>query len=814
MSVDSPGAPSVRLALEGAARQVATAYRHGVEMAGADTRRARFGRYAALVVGFFVVVQLLFHQSPSNLVEGIALGSLYGIMGVGLVLIYRTTRIINFAAAAIGALPSIVALLLVVQYHINYLVVLPIAVIGGPLFGALTDILLMRRFANSPRLIVTVLTIGVAQTLGVFSFFIPIWMGQKATGTAEVMTPWQNVALHNGRGQPVLSGNQIAAFVVEILVTVGLVLLLRRTKIGLALRASSENADRAALLGIPVRLLGTVAWALAGLLSALAIFVQAPLIGVPSDATLGFDTLLYGLAAAVVARFNSIGLALGAGAGAGILVFASVQSTGSSDVGSATMFLVIMVALLMQRGTIARAFDTGVETWKNIKEYRPVPKVLSEFPEVRAYRIAVPALAALIAVVLGLPGVGLSSPNIPDLVVLPIFGIMAVSLVVLTGWAGQISLGQFGLAASGALVTGGLVAKHNLDFFVVLGIGIGAGVVVAVLIGLPAVRYSGMYLAVTTLAFSYAMTYYLMNTHYWIGAHLMPGGFAAPINRPALWGRITLGDIGPNRNFYFVCLTCLALSMAAASSFRRMRSGRILIGVRDNPRAASSYSINVVRSRLAAFAVSGGIAGMAGVLLMYAQGNVIPQSFGIEYSIFIFLAVIVGGASSIPWAVIGAVSFEAFTLFAPKILDRYLSASVTQVLPLILTGPGLIYTLIKYPSGNAEWGYELRDKFLRRVAAKRDILVPSLVADRRVVTGEESIDAIELAEHHMEEVHAAHHAPVLAGVGGSAGAVANEPDAGATTPMITCPTCGRGLSIFEAAEHDHLRPPPGEGTDP
>ncbi|HVA05321.1 MAG TPA: branched-chain amino acid ABC transporter permease, partial [Acidimicrobiales bacterium] len=440
------------------------------------------------------------------------------------------------------------------------------------------------------------------------------------------------------------------------------------------------------------------------------------------------------------------------------------------------------------------AFDTGVETWKNIKEYRPVPVVLSRFPEVRAYRIGIPLLAVAIAVVLGLPGIGLSNPNIPDLVILPIFGIMAVSLVVLTGWAGQISLGQFGLAAAGALVTGGLVAHHNLDFFAVLGIGMAAGVVVAVLIGLPAVRFTGMYLAVTTLAFSYAMTFYLMNTHYWIGAHLMPVGFSAQILRPVLWGRVTLGDVGPNRSFYFVCLACLALSMAAAAAFRRLRSGRVLIAVRDNPRAASSYSINVVRTRLAAFAVSGGMAGMAGVLLMYAQGNVIPQSFGIEYSIFIFLAVIVGGASSLPWAVIGAVSFEGFTLFAPKILDRILSPTVTQVLPLILTGPGLIYTLWKYPSGNAEWGYELRDKLLRRVAARRDVLVPSLVADRRVVTGEEAVDAIALSERHIEEVRA-HPGGHLLEDGNGSGA----------EPTITCPVCGSVLGLTEAASHEHLR---------
>jgi branched-chain amino acid transport system permease protein len=786
MSVSTPEATPARTTLGQAMHRADALRRRGAELAGADNTRARIARYVALIIGFFVLIQLIFHQTPADLVEGISLGSLYGIMGVGLVLIYRTTRVINFAAAAIGAVPAVIALVLVVQYHYNFLAVLPIALVGGPLLGALTDILLMRRFAKAPRLIVTVLTIGVAQTFGVLVFFIPIWMGQSAREISSVPTPWQNFAIHNSQGQPVLSGNQVAAILIEVVVTVGLVLFLRRTRAGLALRASAENADRALLLGIRVRRLGTIAWALAGLLSALALYIQAPLIGTPtSDATLDFDTLLFGLAAAVVARFNSIGLALGAGAGAGILVFASVQSTGSSDVGSATMFVVIMVALLLQRGTVSRAFDTGVETWKNIKEYRPIPNVLSHFPEVRAYRIAIPVLVAVAAVVVGLPGIGLSSPNIPDLTVLPIFGIMAVSLVVLTGWAGQISLGQFGLAGAGALATGGLVADHNLDFFAVLGIGMAAGVVVAVLIGLPAVRFTGMYLAVTTLAFSYAMNYYLMNTHYWIGAHLMPSGIVADVNRPTLWGRVTLGDIGPNRNFYFVCLACLAFSMAAAASFRRLRSGRVLIAVRDNPRAASSYSINVVRTRLAAFAVSGGIAGMAGVLLMYSQGNVIPDSFGVEYSVFLFLAVVVGGASSIPWAVIGAVSFEAFTLFAPKILDHILSPNITEVLPLILTGPGLIYTLWKYPSGNAEWGYELRDKFLRRVAAKREILVPSLVADRRVVTGEEGADAIEIAEHHLED------------------ALAEQPT---VEPSISCPTCNRVLSLPEAAEHDHLRP--------
>jgi len=791
--------------------------RRGVDIAGRDTTPMRIGRYVALAGAFLLIVELLFHQSPAELVSGVSLGALYGIMGVALVLIYRTTRVINFAAAAIGSVPAIVALYLDIQFHVSYLIALPVAILGGPLMGALTDIFVMRRFANSPRLIVTVLTIGVAETFSLLAYFIPIWMGHSAKQISVVPTPWAHFALRNGRGEPVITGNEIAAIAVVLALTIGLMLFLRGTRVGLALRASAENADRASLLGIPVRRLGTVAWMLAGLLAALAVYFQSPVIGVPQDTSLVLDpTLLYALAAAVVARFNRIGLALGAGCGVGILAFASVQSTGSSDVATAEMFVVILVALLFQRGGLARAFDTGVETWRALKEFRPVPTELRHLPEVKGFRLAVPAALVLVAVLIGLPGIGVSSPDVPALVILPIYGIMAVSVVMLTGWSGQISLGQFGLAAAGALLTGGLVAKHNPDFFVVLGLGIVAGVVVAVLIGLPAARFPGMYLAVTTLALNYAMVYYLMNPHYWIGAHLMPTGIASQINRPSLWGRIALGEVGPNRSFYFLCLVLLAVAMAAATAFRRYHSGRVLIAVRDNQRAASSFAINVVRTRVAAFAVAGGIAGMAGVLLMYAQGNVIPDSFAPQYSIIIFLAVVVGGANSLPWAVLGAVTFEAFTLFGPKILEPIAGATVTSSLPLILAGPGLILTLMQYPSGNAEWGYQLRDRFLRWVAARHDILVPSLVADR-LVTADQGREAVSAAERHIEETRTAlattgpqangEHAPVAHDVAAS-GNGAGGPGA----PSVACPVCNAVLSVWEAADHEHLRVTPvGQG---
>jgi branched-chain amino acid transport system permease protein len=740
-------------------------------------RGAQAGRVALASVGFLLLVRIFFPYSIPELVQGIALGSLYGILAVGLILIYRTNRIINFAAAAIGAVPAILGLLLDVQNGIPYLLMLPVAIVGGALVGATVDIVVIRRFSRSPRLILTVVTIGVAQAMAAVGFFIPVWLGAKAAQIPRVPTPWETFRIVDSHGKNLLTGNQVAALVTVVAVAIGLGAFLRYTRIGIALRASAENADRASLLGIPVRQIQTVAWIAAGVLAAVALFVQSPLIGVPSDATLGFDSLLYALAAAMVARMERMGVAVLAGMGIGVLITASVARTGSNDLASALMLIIILVALLTQKRTVARAMDAGTSTWELVKSYRPIPTELRGMREVNVARAALFGVAVLVAA--GLPFI-VSGPDLPLLILLPIYGIVAVSLVVLTGWAGQISLGQFGLVGAGAAAAGGLIASHNIDFFVAIGIGIGAGVLVAVLIGLPAVRIQGLYLAVTTLAFGYAMSGYILKKNHWIGAHLLPTGFISKVQRPLLYGRI---DLENDRTFYFLCLAFLVVVMLAAQAFRKNRSGRVLIAARDNQRAAPAYGVNLIRTRLAAFAVSGGIAGLAGVLLVYVQHNVIPGSYDVLGSITLFLAVVIGGLTSVPFAVLGAVSFEAFVLFGPRLYEG-LGSTFVAIVPLLLTGPLVVVELYFYPGGSAEAGFQTRDKFLRWVARRHDLLVPSLVADRRVEAQEEAAaDVITSAEKSVLEAES------FAAVG----------------PTITCPVCGEVLALDAAAEHEHLQ---------
>ncbi len=681
-------------------------------------------RSALVLAAFVVVVQLAFKMSLNNWVAGISLGSLYGVVAVGLILIYRTNKIINFAAGALGAVPAIFASLLVVFHHQNYLLMLPIVIVGGALAGFVVDLVVIRRFSRSPRLILTVVTIAVAQTLAVPGFFLPVWLGFSASAIPVVTTPWQSLKWNDSVGRPILTGNEVFALVVVIALAAGLALFLRYTRVGIALRASAENTDRASLLGIPVKLVGTVAWMLAGLISGLAIFAQAPLIGVPSNATLGFDTLLYALAAAVIAGMERMGVAVVAGMGVGVIIFGSISTSGDNNLATALMLVVILGALLLQRGTASRAYASGVSSWQAVREYRRIPSELIGRWEVQAARAVTPlaCLAALVAVAFVFP-----PEQLPNLILLPLFGTAAVSLVVLTGWAGQISLGQFGLIGISAAVAGGLVANHNIDFFAALGVGVGVGVVAAIVVGLPAIRIQGLYLAVSTLAFGYAIHDYVLNVHYPIGKAIMPAGIRPHLFRPVVFGVLDLED---NRSFYLACVAVLVLCMAGAYAFRKYRSGRVLLAARDNPAGAAAYGISATGSRLAAFAASGAMAGLCGVMFAYSQHQVVRDSYTVQFSIAIFLAAAIGGLNSVGFAVVGAMAFEAISLFGPNLFSGS-GATGSYIVPLLVVGPLPILNLYLNPRGLAEGGYWLRDAFLRHVAKRHDILVPSLIADGR-----------------------------------------------------------------------------------
>jgi len=673
---------------------------------------------------------------PAGIIlQGIIIGCLYALIAFGLILIYRANRLVSFAQAGLGSVPAVLALLLLAAHHWPYPVAVAIVLVGAALTGFLVEFVIMRRFANSPRLIATVATIGIAQLLGLVEFYLPKWVTGEVVSPQNFVTPLSRFSWNFGG--VIQNGNALVIPLVVAAVMVGLGAFFRFTRLGIAVRASADNDERASLLGIPVKRVSTVVWIIAAVCSGLGVFLRAPVVGLPLGGLIGPVILLYALAAAVVARMESLPVALGAGMAIGVLDQSANYATRRGDVSVSLMLPLLLVALAFQRRRLSRAFDTGVSTFRTLREFRPIPQELRHTPEVRW---GVAGVAVIVTgVLLAAPYlVGTQRANFASLVI--IYAIVGVSLVVLTGWAGQISLGQFAFSGLGAGVAGGLAVNHNLDFFLTLVIAGVVGAAVAVLIGLPTLRVPGLFLAVVTLGFAATVNGYFLNPKYFGG--LLPDA-AKTITRPVLWDRIdTRGDVA----YYYVCLAVLAVTYLSARCMRRTRSGRVFISVRDNVRAAQSFGMNAARSRLAAFAASGFIAAVAGALLAYQQGSVDREAFTILASLDVFVFAVVGGLTSLAGAILGAVYYEGLKYFGPTALHL-------KNLDVLATGAGVLFLLLFLPGGLAEGVYRVRDRILRGIANRRGIEVPSLVADRRVdVTAEpEADDVLIRAEELVEE---------------------------------------------------------------
>src|SRR3954451_2828412 len=666
------------------------------------------------LVGWTLLAKVLPNGAPPGIIlMGIVYGSLNGLIAIGIVLIFRANKVVNFAQAEFGSVAAVLAIEFKLKLHWNYFLAIGAGLVMAFLIGAIVEVLVIRRFARAPRLILAVVTIGLAQVLNGISVLIPLeWSGADA-GSFE--TPFKTTF----HVKPVVfSANYVMVLIVVPIVLLALTVFLRYTDYGVAIRAAAENRDRANLLGVPVARLSTVVWAVAGFLSALAVILRVPLLGFASYTSVsggGFSLLLRTLAAAVIAGMESLPVALFAAIGLGILQELGAWTFHGSTYVDGVLLVVILIVLLLRRERFNRAVETGIGSFKSLMEVRPIPAEMRKLPEVRYGLWALRLLLIISALIFPI----FASPSRTQLAgLILIYSIVAVSLVVLTGWAGHISLGHFALVGFGAATTGLLLERHGLDLFIAVPAAILVSAGVAFLIGLPALRISGPFLAVTTLAFAVTSSTIFLD-------HRKMGWFVPDfVPRPALWGRVTFEK---DWQMYLLCLFGLVVAMGAARSLRATRTGRALIASRDNESAAKSVAIDTVKVKLAAFAISGGIAGFAGSLYVLHQTAFKTDAFGPEVSLRLFSMVVIGGLGSLPGAILGAAYIRGAEFFLPAGWS------------VIASGLGIILLLMFLPGGLGELLYRTRDGLLRWIAKRRGLLVPSLLADVRVEDDEAPI---------------------------------------------------------------------------
>jgi ABC-type branched-subunit amino acid transport system ATPase component/ABC-type branched-subunit amino acid transport system permease subunit len=642
--------------------------------------------------------------TPETLVTGALTGLVYAVLGAGLVLVYRATRVINFAYGEMGALGAAVLAELVLDQGWNFFVALAAVLALGAALGAAVELGVIRRLFRAPRLIVLVATIGVAQLLFVLQLLLP-----GVEKTARYPTPL-DVTLEIGSVQ--LRSEHLMVMVFVPAVIAALWYLLTRTRYGIAIRAAAENAERAELVGISTKRVSTMVWVVAGVLATLTAVLVNPLrntiVGIPTQA-LGPSLLLRALAAGLVGGMVSLPRTLVGGVVVGVaeaVIFVNVRTLGAAD---AVLFVAVLLLVLLRRGTLA-GDEEG--SWSLTPRVKAVPARLAQLWWVRRLNLLA-ALGALVAA-LALPLVFTSASQLFLFSRVLLYAIAALSVTVLIGWAGQLSLGQMAFAGVGAFATAGMVAR-GMPFGIAVGYAVVAGVAVALFIGFPALRVRGLFLAVTTLAFALAARGWVFTRPVFLGESAL-----AFIPRGEWLGV----DFRSQRAYYYVCLLALVASVFVVSRLRASGIGRAIIAVRDNEPAAAAATISPAVAKLTAFAVAGGLAALAGALLGGLRVQFGADAFPPEESLRVVAMTVIGGLGSIGGALLGAV----YVIGLPALFGH------NATVGLATSAIGLLLLLLYLPGGLVQLVHRARDAALAALEHRRPAAEPPAPAVARVPT--------------------------------------------------------------------------------
>ncbi len=678
---------------------------------GGLLHRPRTDRVATTLVALVptavvVLVQVVIFPMPVGVwIQGVVLGLLGALMAVGLGLVYRLNRVVNFAQGDLGSAPGVLAFGLIGLSGVNYFLGFATGLAAAVVLTAAVEILVIRRFARSPRLMLTVATIGLSQTLIVVALLIPNLWGQTPVSTAVVHFPWH---LSINISPIVFNADDLVGAVVAIGALVGVALWFRFTDLGIAARAAGDRRDRAAMLGIPVNRLQTLVWVVAGVLSYLSVFLKSAIVGLPLDPTFSLTALVAALGALALGGFTDLPMVALAAVAIGTLQWGVNYDQPSSP----TLVLAVTAAVVLAAmfyPPLARRSRVRDDTaqWALAAGVREAPAALRRLTEVRMAsfgggcgpRARVPRHAAPLA------GPAGSLIEVSTLLVLAMVG---CSIVVLTGWAGQVTLGQMSFAAVGAVAGAVSLLDWHWDLSLALLVAGAAGAAVALVVALPTLRLDGVFVAVTTLAFGLAASGYFLDRQEfsWIPESELGSTrlFGVPLNSQTAVFATVLG--------------VAVLVVLAMAGLRHSRFGRVLRALSTNGRAAAGFGVDVNRAKLSAFAVSGFIAGLAGCLLVVVNQQYVESPFTVTASLAVFTATAVGGLGSVIGAVAGATLVEGSVVFLPPSWQLFPSAF------------GVLIVLLLFPGGIAGLLFQGRDRMLAWAAHRHGLeLVPVRSAD-------------------------------------------------------------------------------------
>jgi branched-chain amino acid transport system permease protein len=615
---------------------------------------------------------------PGFTVIGVTLGGIYALAALGLVLIYRVSGVLNFAQGAVSMFSAFIAYQVSIIEGAPAVFGLLAAIAGGGALGYLIERFTIRPLAGRSAMNKVVVTIG--------------WLLVLQTAAGLI---WGDTAYHAPvnplpKGGFVVFGvhvgwDQFLTVVIALALALGTAAFLRWTTFGTSMRAVADDPEAARLWGINVNRVMAVSWIAGSAMGALAGVLITPRINFdPISLTI---VVIAAFTAALIGRLTSLPWTFVGAIFLGLAeTYPRIFST-NAGAGDAVTFALVLL-------TLAILFRPGARLRQQIsagREYMPVPATGNP-PARRAIVTVAIVLGVLVPLTLSGYYQYLAAWAL-------VVGLIVLSLVVLTGLVGQVSFCQYSFAAIGACTVGSLVAGHGWSFWPALAVGVVASTVVGVLVGIPALRLSGLFLGILTISVALFFDNFILAPGTWDG---FSGGVSAwSLGRPSFLGISLNGGYA----FYFFALAVFLAAALLVWNLSRSKSGRTLRAIRNSEIAASTSGVSLTAWKLTAFGISAGLAGLAGGLLAPLIGSVSPGAFSFQQSLTVVAIGIVVGVRSVAAGAVGGL----FLVFGPEILTH--TPLSTQWFPLIV-GAILIVQVLVTPQGVVvDWQERFRKRF-------------------------------------------------------------------------------------------------------
>jgi branched-chain amino acid transport system permease protein len=618
---------------------------------------------------------------------GLFSGAAYAIAASGLVLTYSTTRVFNVAHGALGMLLSFVFWDFSVRQGLpTWLALLLVLLVVAPVIGWFIQRFVARGLGDAPASVSLVVT--VALLVGCIGVTQQIY--QPASRTVLPFFAGTTFSV----GDATITAHQLITILASILVAAGLFVLLTRTRVGTAMRASVDNPELLRLFGGKPDQVAALAWMIGVSLAGLG--------GIMLVSTVGLDyyalTLLVinAYAAAMLGRLKSLPLTFVGAMGLGLLtsyITGYVHVDGflsqAKNVVPALFLFAVVVALPQAQLRIGQV--KGIVS-------APLPRATRTLGWSGGLLLFVALLAG-----------SMSEANLLLVGTAATFAIVMLSLVLLTGYGGHVSLAQLTFAGVGAL-TYAKVDQPNL-YGLLLSVLVAAGV--GALVALPVLRLTGLYLALATLAFASIMDKMVFQAEFAFGFN-----GTLPAARLSLLGH----SVSSTGGYVFVMAVFLVLTGWAVLLLRRGTVGRLLIAMRDSPAACGTLGLDLRWFRVGLFALSAGIAGLAGALFAGLRQTVGAGDFIYFQSLLLLLCAAVFGVTSITGAVLGGVAL----MLLPVLQSDH--PSIAGLLFVVLAVGAVL--LAKDPNGLANQLFKLGRLLERRISPRIRAKLPTLPGPR------------------------------------------------------------------------------------